>query len=296
MSLTAPNSPILCVGETLWDVLPAGEFLGGAPLNVAGHLSRLGTPSLLLSRVGCDTRGKRARDQMRTLGIDTRLVQIDSVLPTGEARAILDADGSASYEFLSPAAWDKITIDDSVMESARTAAAVVFGTLARRTLTGTHALTAILKVARWRILDVNLRAPHDDRAVVLESLRQADFVKLNDSEVQVLACLLGTSPYHESFKDCLTEEFGTSSLCITRGERGALLWHQGQWTEQPAFPTVVADTVGAGDSFLAMLLRELIRGSSAATAMQQAARLASYVASHSGAIPEYPLHRFMGET
>jgi len=294
--VTAPITPILCVGEILWDVLPAGEFLGGAPLNVAGHLSRLGVSALLLSRVGSDSRGERARDQMRKLGLDIRLVQVDSNLPTGEARAILDVNGSANYQFLSPAAWDEITINDAVMESARTAAAVVFGTLAQRTPAGAKTLANILKVARWRILDVNLRAPHDDDVVVLESLQQADFVKLNDSEILGLASLLGSRSDPESFKNCLTTQFGTSSLCITRGEHGALLWHQGQWTEQAAYPTVVADTVGAGDSFLAMLLRELLRGSSAKTAMQQAARLASYVASHSGAIPEYPPHRFMSET
>lgn len=150
--------------------------------------------------------------------------------------------------------------------------------------------------SRWRILDVNLRAPHDDNVIVLESLRQADFVKLNDSEILGLASLLGSRTDLESFKECLTTQFGTSSLCITRGEHGALLWHQGQWTEQAAYPTVVADTVGAGDSFLAMLLCELPLGSSAKTAMQRTARLAFYVASLSGTILECPPHRFMSET
>ena len=278
---------VLCVGETLWDVLPSGEFLGGAPLNVAGHLSRLGVAAVLLSRVGADTRGRRALARMREIGLDTTEIQVDAEWPTGEARAVLDVAGAAQYEFARPAAWDRIAMSDGAIDLARSASAVVFGTLAQRSAATRDTIHELLGVAHWRILDINLRVPHADVQVALASLAHADFVKLNDEEVRIVAAWLGVAADPEALRQCLVDRFGTSSLCITCGAQGALLWHDGHWVEQVAHPTVVADTVGAGDSFLEMLLTELLRGSPPESAMQRAARLAAYVASRSGAIPDY---------
>ncbi len=286
------DAPVLCVGETLWDVLPSGEFLGGAPLNVAGHLTRLGTPVVLLSRVGNDARGQRARERMLALGMDTTQVQVDPEFPTGEARAVLDASGSAAYQFLRPAAWDRIEASAQVLEIARAAPAMVFGTLGQRSASTRDVIQRLLRTSRWRILDINLRAPHDDRDTALASLALADFVKLNEDEVNVIARWLEVAPDPDALRRVLGERYGIRSLCITRGAGAATLWHEGQWVEQAAYPTVVADTVGAGDSFLAMLLCELLRGSPAGVAMDRAARLAAFVASRSGAIPDYPAGEF----
>ena len=141
------QAPVLCVGETLWDVLPTGEFLGGAPLNVAAHLVRLGTPAALVSRVGIDLRGHLALERMHELHLDTSYVQTDAQLPTGEARAMLDATGSASYDFLEPAAWDCIDAGEDVLDAARRSRAVVFGTLAQRAPASRSAIDRILGVA-----------------------------------------------------------------------------------------------------------------------------------------------------
>lgn len=283
---------VLCLGETLWDILPHGEFLGGAPLNVAAHLTRLGVRAVLVSRVGADPRGRAALAEMRALGLDTARVQIDPWLPTGEARAALDASGSASYVFLQPAAWDRIEPDAATLQAAHAATAVVFGTLAQRTPGAATVVRRILDDAAWRVLDVNLRPPHAEREVVLASLARADFVKLNENELVVLADWLSVRHEPEALQAALADRYETSSLCITRGAAGAVLWHEGRWVEQPAHPTEVADTVGAGDSFLAMLLAELLAGSSAELAMRRAAQLAAFVASQRGAVPRYDPEQF----
>jgi fructokinase len=283
---------VLCVGETLWDVLPTGEFLGGAPLNVAAHLTRLGTPAALVSRVGIDPRGHLALERMHGLHLDTSHVQTDMQLSTGEARAVLDATGSASYAFLEPAAWDRIEAGAAVLDAARRSRAVVFGTLAQRAPASRSAIDSILGVAEWRVLDVNLRAPHADRDVAMRSLERADFVKLNEHELVALARWFDIEPEPGHLQEILTLQFGTTTLCITRGPEGAVLWHDGRWTRQAAFATAVVDTIGAGDAFLAMLLSELLAGRPASLAMERAAHLAAYVASRPGAVPPYDADQF----
>jgi fructokinase len=291
---TAPTPAVVCIGETLWDVLPGGEFLGGAPLNVAAHLTRLGTSALLASRVGADARGRAALEAMRALGLDVALVQTDAALPTGIARAALDATGSATYEFPAPAAWDHIEADSATLAAVRAAPAVVFGTLAQRSSAGAALVQRLVAAARWRVLDANLRTPHIDRRVALASLAHADFVKLNEDELTTFAGWLDTAATPEALAAALATRYGTTTLCVTLGARGALLWHEGRWVQQDAYPTRVADTIGAGDSFLAMLLTELLAGRSAELAMARAARLAAFVASQQGAVPAYRAADFRG--
>ncbi len=283
-----PSPLVVCVGETLWDVLPHGEFLGGAPLNVAAHLARLGVATRLVTRIGDDRRGHDALERIRALGLDTQLVQRDAGRPTGSAEAVVDRSGSASYRFPAPAAWDALEADDAAVAAA-TGNTVVFGTLAQRSAASAAAIARLVAVAGWTVFDANLRAPHDDRDVALASLGRARFVKLNDDEVRVFARWLGTDPTPEALWPRLLDRFGTESLCVTEGARGARLWHAGEYVEQAAPPAVVVDTVGAGDSFLAMLVAELLRGSSASIALARAARLAAYVVSHPGATPDYAL-------
>ena len=287
-----PALPILCLGETLWDVLPDGEFLGGAPFNVAAHLARLGAPVRLVTRIGADARGRAALERMQALGLDTALVQVDPSLPTGEAHARIDARGAATYDFTAPAAWDRIEADAAVLETAHRSAALVYGTLAQRTPAGLAAARRVVEAARWRVLDLNLRPPHDGRELALAALARADFVKMNDLEARRVAMWLGVPDEPAELFECLGTRFGTTSVCITRGERGALLWHEAQTVEQPAVPCEVADTVGAGDAFLAMLIAELLVATPAPLAMRRAAELAAFVASRAGAVPDYEAQAF----
>ncbi len=284
------STSVTCVGETLWDVLPHGEYLGGAPLNFAAHATRLGLQARLVSRVGDDARGRRALQALRDRGIDTSLVQVDPTLPTGIAATTLDPSGSACYRFPAPCAWDALAASDEAMAAARDGT-VVFGTLAQRDVRGTAAVLTLVGAARWRVLDLNLRPPHDQRDVALGSLRHADFVKLNEHELEAIARWLGIRATAAAVQSALRVDFGIRWLCVTEGSRGASLWHEGEHIVQPAAPATVVDTVGAGDAFLAMLLAELLSGSAPTLAMRRAAQLGALVASERGAFPAYDPQR-----
>ena len=278
---------ILCAGEMLWDVLPGGEFIGGAPLNVASHCARLGARALLVTRLGKDERGRRALEGAKANGIDLSLMQIDAKLPTGEARAVLDAQGAARYEFLSPAAWDALTATPAALAAAAAADAFVYGTLGQRDVRSREAIGQLARAARWRVFDPNLRAPHIDRALCEAGLRGAGLVKVNEEECVLFAEWFGGAATPEALWTTLAKKFAIEALCVTLGAAGSRLHWRGQWYAQGTVPIKVADTVGAGDSFLAMLMCELLAGRDAPTALARAARLASYVASQSGAVPAY---------
>src|SRR5437588_1351732 len=147
-----------------------------------------------------------------------------------------------------------------------------------------HCVTGVRRVL--------FRSPHDDREIALRALAHAHFVKLNDHEVEVFARWLDVPQTAAALQSRLMAQFGTRSLCVTEGARGARLWHADTYVEQAAFAVDVIDTIGAGDAFLAMLLAALLRGSSPASAMARAARLAAYVASRRGAIPDYDPSQF----
>ena len=285
---------VVCVGETLWDFLPSGRFMGGAPFNVAAHLAKLGLHTTLISRLGDDELGKEAADRMMLAGLDLSALQFDATHPTGEARALLDDSGSATYAFLSPAAWDAIEASPAALASVQLADALVFGTLAQRAPLSSAAVLHLAAAARYRIFDPNLRAPHIDRALTLGSLSLAQMVKLNEVECALFGEWLNCGADPAALLHSMQREFGVGSLCITRGSAGALLFHNGSWYEQVAFPCAVVDTVGAGDSFLAMLIAELLRGSRPDVALRRAARLAAYVASQPGAVPDYDPVAFTG--
>lgn len=283
---------VACFGEVLWDVLPRGTFLGGAPLNVAAHLSRLGCRAELLSRLGADYPGLEALARIRDLGVGTQLLQQDFALPTGEARAVLAADGSASYEFETPAAWDVIEFDTAAAPLLASADALVFGTLAQRDSRSRESLWQCLALSKYRVFDVNLRQPHHDAEVTLASLREADFVKLNEEECVIVGRWLGTSADPEELRIAIERLRASRAalplqLCITRGGDGALLWAEGSWHSRPARRVTVVDTVGAGDSFLAMLLSQRLRGVEPSLALERAAALGGFVASRAGAVPDY---------
>ena len=283
---------IFCAGETLWDVLPRGEFIGGAPFNVASHCARLGARALIVTRLGKDERGRGALDQAKANGLDLSLVQIDPRLPTGEARAVLDAAGSASYEFLRPAAWDALTATPAALAAAAAADAFVYGTLGQRDPRSREAIGQLARAARWRVFDPNLRAPHIERILCETGLRDAGLVKLNEEECALFSSWFGGAATPEGLWQTLSQRFGVQALCVTLGAAGSRLVWRGQWYAQTPVPTTVADTIGAGDAFLAMLVCELLGGSDAPSALERAARLASFVASQSGAVPAYEVAPF----
>lgn len=282
--MTGTNRQILCIGEVLWDALPAGLFLGGAPFNVACHLHMLGEDVTFASRVGDDRLGWEVRRRMSMQGMDDALLQVDPALPTGFVEVTLNENGTPAYDILEPAAWDAIALTDALAERA---GVLVFGSLAQRRRTSREAIRALSRAAALTVFDVNMRPPYVDRAVIEASLQQADVVKLNDEELALMSTWWGLPADEGEAARALAERFGNRAVCVTRGAEGAALWHAGTWTEHPGYTVAVRDTVGAGDAFLAGLLHARLAGRDGREALDFACRLGAYVASQSGATPAY---------
>lgn len=279
------EAPVLCVGELLWDSLPEGLHLGGAPFNVAAHLHALGVPAAILSRVGCDSLGSEARVQVARHGIATDLIQGDESLPTGLVTVTLDEQGVASYQIGFPAAWDTIEMVDRLSQYATAARAILFGSLAQRSPTSRATIQRLCALNTLRVFDVNLRPPYDDVEVVRASLEIASVVKLNEQELQQLGRWFGLPRRLQEAANALGEAFGCETICITRGADGAALLRGGRWSTHPGFRVDVVDTIGSGDAFLAAFLRGYLEGLNDERLLAQANLMGAFVATRRGAVP-----------
>lgn len=288
------EAEVLCVGEVLWDALPAGLFLGGAPFNVACHLRAAGVPVSLVSRVGDDRLGAEARARVARYGVRTDLVQVDPHLPTGFVRVSISESGSPTFEILAPAAWDAIEASDALLARARAARAIVFGSLAQREPVSRRTIEALWDAGTMLVFDANLRPPFDDRDVVRRSLERADVVKVSARELEQLAGWFGlpmrtpsggTNAELEPTVSALAARFDCRVVCVTNGKEGSGLWREGRWTEHPGFEVDVRDTVGTGDAYLAVLLAGLLSGADDEALLHHASLMGAYVATQSGAVP-----------
>ena len=280
-----PNSEILCVGEVLWDALPAGLFLGGAPFNVACHLRAAGLGTTMVSRVGSDLLGEEALRRLARYGVGTDLMQVDPSLPTGFVRVTVDDADNPAYEIVEPAAWDAIATSDALLRRARASRAVVFGSLAQRNAVTRGTIERLLETPALKAFDVNLRPPYDDRDIVGRSLARADVVKMNEGEMRRLAAWFDLPAEPRPMAAALAEKFDCGTVCITRGPEGAALWREGRWLEHPGFEVEVRDTVGAGDAFLAVLLSGLLAGAEDQALLRHANLIGAYVVTQFGAVP-----------
>jgi fructokinase len=275
------SDTVVCIGELLWDLLPDGRTLGGAPANVAYHLARLGHAATLVTRVGRDELGDAARAELAARGLDTSGVQVDDTLPTGAAQVTLDSLGHAEYRFVTPAAFDAIEPPTSTPEI------VVFGTLAQRDARSAATIRRLVAGARVALYDVNLRAPHTSPETVTTSLPLATVVKLNADEAVLLATVLDVPAEPREFARHIGARYGTPLICITRGAAGAGLWSAGEWHAADGIAARTVDTVGAGDAFTAALLAGWLEGRAPSEILERANRLGAYVAARRGAMPEY---------
>ncbi|HEY6012933.1 MAG TPA: carbohydrate kinase [Candidatus Limnocylindrales bacterium] len=283
---------VIGIGELVWDLLPGGQRLGGAPFNVVAHLARFGWLADYVTAVGHDALGRRAIDQVGRLGVDTSLIQT-SDRPTGVVRVRLDAAGVPDYEIVTPAAYEAIgRLDADALEVASRAGVLVFGTLAQRFAGMRKATQQIVEAAGEgvRLYDVNLRRGCWDPALLRELLGLATIVKLNDEEQATLATVLGLpdSPI-EAFARALASRYSLRGVCVTRGPAGAGLLLDDVYRASAAPRIDVVDTVGAGDAFAAGLARGVVDGRPVPEILDLAIRLGALVASRPGAIPAWSL-------
>jgi fructokinase len=289
---------ILGIGELLWDLLPSGPVLGGAPANFTIMAGRLGSHAVILSRIGRDDLGRRAVDLLDPLPAGTDFLQIDPVHETGRVTVELK-DGQPSYVIHEPAAWDFMELTDDWVRLAERADAICFGSLAQRSLESrqtVQTLAAQTPSHCVRVFDVNLRAPFYSSEVLQESLELATVMKLNDAEMPLVLGLLGL-PASEpqdplalrAGAQRLLAEFPTLRMvAVTRGAHGSLLAGRDGWHEHPGVETKVVDTIGAGDAFTAALAHYLLRGADLVTLNEAGNRWGSWMASQQGAMPLLP--------
>lgn len=278
---------IVCFGEVLFDVFPTHTKIGGAPLNVGLRLASLGIETQIISRIGQDAKGKELLDFIEANDVSTTYIQTDSHFSTGEVTVKLDEKGSASYTINYPVAWDKIEATPEAHDIVSFADAVVFGSLVCRDTASYQSLLSILNVAKYKIFDVNLRAPFYTQELLSDLMNKADFIKFNDDELYEISAYLG-SPYHslEQNMQFIAEKTNTQHICVTKGSHGAVLFYNNQLFYNSGYKITVADTVGAGDSFLAGLLSKLLAGIAPQEAINFACALGALVAQEEGANPK----------
>jgi fructokinase len=281
---------ILGIGELLWDVLPEGPRLGGAPANFTVMTGRLGNHAAILSRIGRDDLGRKTVEALNDLPADTEFLQIDAAHETGRATVALK-DGHPEFTIHQPAAWDFLSLSDEWSGLARRADAVCFGSLAQRSSVSRQTIQELIAQTRAeciRVFDVNLRAPFYTGEVVEESLELATVFKMNDAEVPMVMGLLGLDAETDlrAAAGRLLGEFPALRLvAITRGGHGSLLVAREEWHEHSGIAVDVADTIGAGDAFTAALTHYLLRGAGLAELNEAGNRWGAWVASQSGAMP-----------
>ena len=286
------HTPIVVgLGEILWDLLPDGKQLGGAPANFAWHAQCLGAAGAVVSAVGDDELGREILTRLGAMHLDRSHVAVDARRPTGTVTVALDAGGKPHYTINEQVAWDYIPATDGVLALAGRADAVCFGSLAQRTNISRRTIHAFLAAVRprcIRLFDINLRKPFIDRQAIVESLGLTDVLKLSDDEMPVLADLLKLPGSETEFLAATIDSFGLDMVILTKGRHGSRLRTLKADCSRAGIETVVADTVGAGDSFNAAVVMGLLAGHDIERINDYANRLAAFVCSQKGATPRPP--------
>mgnify|MGYP005947590835 FL=1 len=276
------------IGELVWDMLPGGRQLGGAPVNFAYWCGRLGAEGYPVSAVGGDDLGREAFDRLAGTGLDLGYVQRNA-LPTGRVNVTLSGNGIPEYDIVEGVAWDALEADARTLELAAQADAVCWGSLAQRSEASRRAIAAILGATRpecLKVFDINIRQHWYSREIVTDSLRQADVLKLNEDELPLVASLLGIGKSGAETIAELIRAFSLRYVIYTAGADHSEIHNaEGLLSRIPTPQVEVADTVGAGDSFTAAFITSLLQGDPVAACHRKAVETAAEVCTVHGAIP-----------
>ena len=282
---------VVGIGELLWDLLPSGAQIGGAPANFSYHAGALGAETRTISRVGDDALGHELLAQLKALGVSTECVQVDRTLPTGTVAVEIDAEGQPCFEIRANVAWDHLQADAAALRAASAADALCFGTLAQRdpvSRATIRALVAASPSSTLRVLDVNLRQQYYSRALIEESLALATVLKVNDLELPRLVSLFSLEGDVRAQLEQLAFRWQLNAIALTRGDRGSILLTTHEYSEHPGVSVTVRDTIGAGDAFTAAMTIGLLSGWALDDVNAHANHVAAFVASCSGGTPPLP--------
>ena len=279
------SNKIICFGEILWDIFPAGKMLGGAPFNVAASIHALGGNVQLISRVGKDSLGNEIIENIKAKGLSIKFIQSDNFHSTGRVLVALDKNGIAKYEIAQDAAWDFIEPTPTIINAVSEANAFIFGSLVSRSASK-ETLDTLLNLSKFSVFDLYLRPPFYTLETLTQLMIKTNMLKFNDDELYEIANALG-SPYHSLDQHIvyLVAKTNNPIICVTKGMHGAVLYHHGDWFYNSGYRVEVKDTVGAGDSFLAILVLGLLQDNSLQSTLNDACGMGALVASSNGANP-----------
>lgn len=279
---------ILGIGELVWDMLPGGKQLGGAPVNFAYWCGRLGAQGYPVSAVGDDDLGQESLDRLTETGLDLGYIQRNA-LPTGRVNVTLSEDGTPEYDIIEGVAWDALEANAEALKLAAQADAICWGTLAQRSETSRQAIAAMLGAASrkcLKVFDINIRQHWYNLRIVTDSLQQADVLKLNEDELPLVASLLDIGKTGAEAIAELVRAFSLRYVIYTAGaDHSEIHSVEGILSHIPTPETKVTDTVGAGDSFTAAFITSLLQGEPAAVCHRKAVDTAAKVCTIHGAIP-----------
>jgi len=281
------QAEVVCFGEVLWDILPSGPLPGGAPMNVAYHLKKLGAASALISRVGVDDYGKDLIKIFSLQGLSTEYVDVDYEHDTGLVYANPNEHNEVVYDIVFPSAWDFIGWNDEFSSLVENSKFFVYGSLTSRSKTSRNTLERLLEIAKTKVLDINLRPPHFNRRQVAYLLKKSDILKMNIAELELITGWFSKFNSVEDRIKLIQDRFKINTVIVTMGGDGAIVNDNGILYRHPGFKVIVADTIGSGDSFLAGFLNQLLNGAVVKKALDYASAVGALIATKPGACPEY---------
>jgi fructokinase len=287
------NTTAICYGEILWDVLPDGPQPGGAPLNVAYHLNKLGLNASLVSRIGKDPNGQKLVELMDLWGISKALLQTDEQYDTSQVLARMNNGNEVTYEIVYPVAWDFISGNGKLSEKIRQAKYFIYGSLASRNEVSRDTLFKLLDTTAIKVFDINLRPPFISRALLEVLLTKADIVKFNEAELSVVQVMFKGSYEGEANKvKFIQDKFGIPEVIVTKGEFGASYYRHDKAYHTWGNEVKVKDTIGSGDSFLAAFIASHYNGDHPPDILQKAIAMGGFIATKKGGCPQYDLAEY----
>lgn len=286
------NDIVVGMGEALWDVLPEGKKIGGAPANFAYHVSQFGLPSCVVSAVGSDLLGKEIVENFISKGLNHLIEEVP--YPTGTVQVELDETGVPQYEIKENVAWDNIPYTERLESLARRTKAVCFGSLAQRNVVSRQTISRFLDAMPQKedslvVFDVNLRQGFYNKEILCNSMKRCNILKINDEELVTVSRMFGY-PGIDLQDKCwiLLGKYNLKMLILTCGINGSYVFTPGNVSFMPTPKVEVADTVGAGDSFTAAFISNILKGKSVSEAHSSAVRTSAFVCTRNGAMPILP--------
>ena len=286
------NDIVVGMGEALWDVLPEGKKIGGAPANFAYHVSQFGLPSRVVSAVGNDPLGREIVENFTSKGLNHLIEEVP--YPTGTVQVEIDPAGVPQYDIKENVAWDNIPYTARLEALAGQTRAVCFGSLAQRNVVSRDTINRFLDAMPQTadslvVFDVNLRQGFYTKEILCNSMKRCNILKINDEELVTVSRMFGY-PGIDLQDKCwiLLGKYNLRMLILTCGINGSYVFTPGNVSFQPTPKVEVADTVGAGDSFTAAFIASLLKGKSVAEAHALAVRTSAFVCTRKGAMPELP--------